>query len=72
MKPAYCPKTGEPEPGGLVPREAIYIVREVVKALDPDHFGFDIVGIAPQYDASDTTPITATSRAGSPTGSSSR
>jgi agmatinase len=55
MEPAYCPGTGEPEPGGLVPREAIYMVREVVKALDPDHFGFDVVEVAPQYDVSDTS-----------------
>jgi len=55
MEPAYCPGTGEPEPGGLVPREAIYMVREVVKALDPDAFGFDVVEVAPQYDVSDTS-----------------
>jgi agmatinase len=54
MEPAYAPGTGEPEPGGLVPREAIYMVREVVKRLDPDEFGFDVVEVAPQYDVSDT------------------
>jgi len=54
MEPAYCPGTGEPEPGGLVPREAIYMVREVVKAFDPENFGFDVVEVAPQYDTSDT------------------
>jgi len=55
MEPAYCPGTGEPEPGGLVPREAIYMVREVVKALDPDEFGFDVVEVAPQFDVSDSS-----------------
>lgn len=55
MDPAYCPGTGEPEPGGLQAREAIYMVREVVKALDPDTFGFDVVEVAPQYDVSDTS-----------------
>ena len=54
MEPAYCPGTGEPEPGGLVPREALYMVREAVTQLDPEHFGFDVVEVAPQYDASDT------------------
>lgn len=54
MEPAYCPGTGEPEPGGLRPREAISMVREVVKRLDPDRFGFDVVEVAPQYDVSDT------------------
>jgi len=54
MEPAYAPGTGEPEPGGLVPREAIYMVREVVKALDPEDFGFDVVEVSPAYDTSDT------------------
>jgi agmatinase len=54
MDPAICPGTGEPEPGGLQTREAIHMVREVVKRLDPDDFGFDVVEVAPQYDASDT------------------
>ena len=54
MEPAYAPGTGEPEPGGLVPREAIYMIREVVKALDPDDFGFDVVEVSPAYDASDS------------------
>jgi agmatinase len=54
MDPAYAPGTGEPEPGGLTPREAIYMIREVVKALDPDDFGFDVVEVSPAYDTSDT------------------
>jgi agmatinase len=53
MEPAYAPGTGEPEPGGLIPREAIHMVREVVKALDPDDFGFDVVEVSPAYDVSD-------------------
>ena len=55
MEPAYAPGTGEPEPGGLIPREAIYMVREVVKALDPEDFGFDVVEVSPAYDASDSS-----------------
>lgn len=54
MEPAYCPGTGEPEPGGLVPREAIAMVRDAVTQLDPERFGFDVVEVAPQYDVSDT------------------
>lgn len=54
MEPAYCPGTGEPEPGGLLPREAITMIRDAVTQLDPDNFGFDIVEVAPQYDVSDT------------------
>ncbi len=55
MEPAYCPGTGEPEPGGLLPREAITMVRDAVTQLDPNNFGFDIVEVAPQYDVSDTS-----------------
>ena len=55
MEPAYAPGTGEPEPGGLIPREAIYMVREVVKALDPEDFGFDVVEVSPAYDVSDSS-----------------
>ena len=55
MEPAYAPGTGEPEPGGLIPREAIYMVREVVKALDPEDFGFDVVEVSPAYDTSDSS-----------------
>ncbi|GGN13627.1 agmatinase family protein [Halarchaeum nitratireducens] len=54
MEPAYAPGTGEPEPGGLIPREAIYMVRECVKELDPEAFGFDVVEVSPAYDTSDT------------------
>ena len=54
MEPAYAPGTGEPEPGGLIPREAIKMVRDAVTRLDPDDFGFDVVEVAPQYDVSDT------------------
>jgi len=55
MDPAFCPGTGEPEPGGLTPREAISMVRHVSKSVDPDSFGFDVVEVAPQYDVSDTS-----------------
>ena len=54
MDPAYCPGTGEPEPGGLMPREAFTMIREVTKQMDPDNVGFDVVEVAPQYDVSDT------------------
>jgi agmatinase len=54
MDPAYCPGTGEPEPGGLMPRETFAMIRQIVKQMDIDDFGFDVVEVAPQYDASDT------------------
>ena len=54
MDPAYCPGTGEPEPGGLMPRETFAMIREITKEMDSDAFGFDVVEVAPQYDASDT------------------
>ncbi len=55
MDPAYCPGTGEPEPGGLMPRETFAMIRQIVKQMDIDNFGFDVVEVAPQYDASDTS-----------------
>ena len=54
MDPAYCPGTGEPEPGGLMPREAFRMIRAITKQMDPEEFGFDVVEVAPQYDTSDT------------------
>ena len=54
MDPAFCPGTGEPEPGGLTPREVFTIIRIICKNLDVESFGFDVVEVAPQYDVSDS------------------
>lgn len=53
MEPAICPGTGVPEPFGLLPREVAVMIRHISKQLDVEDFGFDIVEVAPQYDAGD-------------------
>ena len=45
MEPTYCPGTGEPEPGGLVSREAIAMARDTVTQLDPGISGCDIASL---------------------------
>ena len=56
LDPAFAPGTGTPEAGGLTPREAQTILRGL-KGLDI--VGGDVVEVAPQYDATTTTAISA-------------
>jgi agmatinase len=47
LDPAFAPATGTPEVGGLVPREAL----ELLRALGGVRFsGFDVVEVSPPYD----------------------
>lgn len=55
IDPAYAPGLGTPEPYGLSPRD----VREVIACLSPDIVGFDVVEIAPEYDAGITAILGA-------------
>jgi len=48
----FTPGTGSPEPGGLLPREALKAVRMIAKQ---GLCGMDLVEIAPPYDVSDMT-----------------
>jgi arginase family enzyme len=48
VDPAYAPGTGTPEVGGLTSYEALALVRGL-RGLD--FVGFDLVEVAPQYDA---------------------
>lgn len=48
----FTPGTGSPEPGGLLPREALKAVRMIAKER---LCGMDLVEIAPPYDVSDMT-----------------
>jgi agmatinase len=48
----FTPGTGSPEPGGLLPREALKAVRMIAKE---GLCGMDLVEIAPPYDVSDMT-----------------
>lgn len=53
--PAYCPGVTNPEPCGYSPKDFL----EEIYNLDLNVIGFDIVEIAPQYDLSGITCITA-------------
>ena len=48
----FTPGTGSPEPGGLLPREALKAVRMIAKE---GLCGMDLVEISPPYDVSDMT-----------------
>ncbi|MDX2155296.1 MAG: agmatinase [Hyphomicrobiaceae bacterium] len=52
IDPGLAPGTGTPEAGGLLPREALAIVRGLAGI---DMVGGDVVEIAPQYDATTST-----------------
>ena len=52
LDPGFAPGTGTPEMGGLLPREALHILRGL-RGLDV--VGGDVVEVAPQYDASTAT-----------------
>jgi guanidinopropionase len=52
LDPAFAPGTGTPEVGGLMPREALTILRGLAGI---DIVGGDVVEVAPQYDANTTT-----------------
>ncbi len=52
LDPAFAPGTGTPEVGGLLPREALAILRGLQGI---DIIGGDVVEVAPQYDASTVT-----------------
>ena len=52
LDPAFAPGTGTPEVGGLLPREALQILRGLAGI---DIVGGDVVEIAPQYDPTTNT-----------------
>jgi guanidinopropionase len=52
LDPAFAPGTGTPEVGGLLPREALAILRGLAGV---DIIGGDVVEVAPQYDATTVT-----------------
>ena len=52
LDPAFAPGTGTPEVGGLMPREALQLLRGLVGL---DIVGADVVEVAPQYDATTNT-----------------
>jgi agmatinase len=52
IDPGFAPGTGTPEVGGLMPREALAILRGLCGL---DIVGADVVEVAPQYDATTNT-----------------
>ncbi|MGH6932722.1 MAG: arginase family protein, partial [Dongiaceae bacterium] len=52
IDPGFAPGTGSPEPGGLLPREALEIVRVIAKE---GLCAMEVVEIAPPYDVNDNT-----------------
>jgi agmatinase len=57
LDPGMAPGTGTPEPGGLLTRELLRAVRQVVGAVDLA--GMDVVEVAPPYDVSEVTAAAA-------------
>ena len=54
----FVPGTGWPEPGGLLPREALYMLGKIVEKAPV--CGLEIVEVSPPYDISDITSLMAT------------
>ena len=54
----FVPGTGWPEPGGLMPREALKLLELIVRNVPV--CGLEIVEVSPPYDVSDMTSLMAT------------
>ncbi len=54
----FVPGTGWPEPGGLLPREALYLLKRIIQAVPL--CGMEVVEVSPPYDVSDMTSLLAT------------
>jgi agmatinase len=52
IDPGFAPGTGSPEPGGLLPREALEMVRLIARE---GLCGMEVVEVAPPYDVNDNT-----------------
>jgi agmatinase len=57
IDPGMAPGTGTPEPGGMLTREVLRAVRQVVAAVDLA--GMDVVEVSPPYDHAETTAMAA-------------
>ncbi|HET7028423.1 MAG TPA: agmatinase [Candidatus Limnocylindrales bacterium] len=57
VDPGMAPGTGTPEPGGLLPRELLRAVRQVVGAVPL--VGMDVVEVSPPFDHAETTAMLA-------------
>lgn len=57
IDPGMAPGTGTPEPGGLLTRELLRAVRQVVQSVELA--GMDVVEVSPPYDVSEVTAAAA-------------
>jgi agmatinase len=57
IDPGMAPGTGTPEPGGMLSREVLRAIRQIVAAVDLA--GMDIVEVSPPYDQAETTAMVA-------------
>jgi agmatinase len=57
VDPGTAPGTGTPEPGGILPREMLRAVRQIVGQVDL--VGLDVVEVSPPYDQSEVTAMLA-------------
>jgi agmatinase len=57
IDPGMAPGTGTPEPGGLLSRELLRAIRQVVMAVELA--GMDVVEVAPAYDVAEITAAVA-------------
>jgi agmatinase len=57
IDPGMAPGTGTPEPGGMLTREVLRAIRQIVAAVDLA--GMDIVEVSPPYDQAETTAAAA-------------
>jgi agmatinase len=54
VDPAFAPGTGTPASGGLLPREALRMIRDIARE---GLVGMEVVEVAPPYDISDITAL---------------
>lgn len=57
VDPGMAPGTGTPEPGGILAREMLRAVRQIVGQVDL--VGMDVVEVSPPYDQSEVTAMLA-------------
>jgi agmatinase len=57
IDPGMAPGTGTPEPGGMLTREVLRAIRQIVAVVELA--GMDIVEVSPPYDQAETTAMAA-------------
>ena len=57
IDPGMAPGTGTPEPGGMLSREVLRAIRQIVGAVDLA--GMDVVEVSPPYDHAEATAMVA-------------